>query len=211
MAKITKEKQVPGIKRVPTKRTINLATAGQKKTNFALAIPLIIVIIVLAGLFGKFMVADKIAAQMKASAEVSSLQRELDEKYAALDALSDSLSEDYAHYTYKDFTEEELTTADRLQVLNLIDQYILPEADVEEWSLVGNLLTMPITADTLEDINKIVDKLNTCVIVDPCSLTTATNETRDSRGNEVSGKVTAQISVYLRTQDTDLTEGGEAS
>ena len=59
----------------PSKVTLNLAM--REKSQFAPTklIPLLLVLIVLAGLFGKFAVADRLAKVDRAQAELNALQQ----------------------------------------------------------------------------------------------------------------------------------------
>ena len=61
-------------RRLPTKRTINLAVVGEKPLNLLVAVPAILVILVAAGLLSKFAVADRLTAVSRVQAEGASLQ-----------------------------------------------------------------------------------------------------------------------------------------
>ena len=140
----TKTKKRGGLKRrgqMPTKRVINLATIGEKKMRVGIAIPAIILIIVAAAVFSKFLVIDRFAEVTAARQVVYDLQSKLDAGYKEL-ADYDDLAELYAHYTYSGFTNEELNRTDRADVLNLIRNMILPYAEVNSWSVTGNELTV---------------------------------------------------------------------
>ena len=52
--------------KLPTKRTINFAQVGIKKTNVKGAVAGVILILIAAGAFGKFAVADRLAAMARA-------------------------------------------------------------------------------------------------------------------------------------------------
>ena len=126
---------------MPTKRTINLANVGEKPMRVGLAIPGVLLILVLAAVFSKFLVIDRMAEVDAAQRAVYELQQKLDAGYEEL-ADFDDLSDLYAHYTYSGFTQEELARADRVAVLKLIDDTILPYAAVSSWSVSGNELTV---------------------------------------------------------------------
>ena len=201
-----KAKKIPeGRRNYPVKRSINLAAAGEKKTNMTLAIPLIILIIVAAAAFSKFMVADRIAEASAASARVTELQQQLEDTYAQINEMNETVTEEYAHYSYSGMTEEELSAADREEVVELIDRYVMPYASVTSWHLSENTLTMPITGTSLEEINEIVDRLNSADLVDFCTFTTAATGD-SSQGEKVSDVTTAELVIYLNSAVSDQTE-----
>ena len=57
--------------RIPVKRTINLVPVNEDKISLKLAIPGILLILVLAGLFSKFLVIDRLTAMSKAAARTA--------------------------------------------------------------------------------------------------------------------------------------------
>ena len=203
MAVATKNgKKKTGVKRrqMPTKRVINLAVLDEKKMNFGLAIPAILLILVAAAVFSKFLVIDRMTEVSAAQAVVNRLQSELDQGYDEL-AGFDDLSNLYAHYTYSGFTKEELGRTDRTAVLRLIRAVILPRAEISSWSLSGNTLTVNLSADTLQEINLLVQQLEAEDLVDFCTVNTA--NTRDSvrRAAESAeqGAVKARVLAYLNS------------
>lgn len=178
---------------MPVKRSINLAVVNEKPFNYRLAIPAIVLIILGAIALSKFAVMDRLIAMSQAQSEVASLQAELDAGYAALKDVND-LSDRYAHYTYSGMTQEELSRTDRVKVLQLLQKVIIPQAEVSNWTVSENLLTLNLNRSSLQDVNLLVQELNEHKLVDYCTVTTAS---LGSRSTESGGKVNAQVLVYL--------------
>ena len=184
-------------RQMPTKRSINLAVLSEKKTHFGLLIPGILLILVVAAAFSKFLVIDRLAEVDAARAEVNRLQMKIDQGYEEL-AGFDDLADLYAHYTYSGFTQEELNRSDRVEVLRLIRSVVLPRTEVSSWTLSGNTLTINLNGETLQDINLLVQQLEAEDIVDFCTVNTA--NTRDNARlvlTENLGPVKARVMAYL--------------
>jgi len=192
---------------IPVKRVINLAEVDKKSIDFRIAIPAILLILAAAFLFGKFAVADRLIAVSRAEGEVAAVQRELDAAYRRLDSFGE-LTELYAHYTFSGMTDEEIHRTDRAEILNLLRNVILPDVAVDAWNVKGNVLNVTMTADTLEDINRNVQKINSDELVDFCTVNNAkTNENRRTltRGDReetiIETSVTAQVVAYLNPDE----------
>lgn len=184
-------------RQMPTKRSINLAVLSEKKTHFGLLIPGILLILVVAAAFSKFLVIDRLAEVDAARAEVNRLQTKIDQGYEEL-AGFDDLADLYAHYTYSGFTQEELNRSDRVEVLRLIRSVVLPRTEVSSWTLSGNTLTINLNGETLQDINLLVQQLEAEDIVDFCTVNTA--NTKDNARlvlTENLGPVKARVMAYL--------------
>ena len=110
--------------RMPTKRSINLVLVDENKINPLTAILGILLIVLLAGVFSKFLVIDRLNAMSQAQGRVARLQGDLDSAMDALENIGD-VSEAYAHYTMEGMTAAELNLVDRVLVLALVDS-ILP-------------------------------------------------------------------------------------
>ena len=183
---------------IPSKRTINLAGVGEKPLRLSLAIPGIILVLLAAAAFSKFLVIDRLQDVADAQSVVYGLQRELDAGYEELSGFDD-LSNLYAHYTYSGFTNEELNRTDRVDVLNLIRTMIIPYAEVSTWSVTGNQLTVNMSAESLQQINLIVQQLEAQNLVDFCTVNTA-NTNDNTRGNATKEEfsiVRARVMAYL--------------
>ena len=193
-------------RQMPTKRSINLAVLSEKKTHFGLLIPGILLILVLAAAFSKFLVIDRLAEVDAARAEVNRLQMKIDQGYEEL-AGFDDLADLYAHYTYSGFTQEELNRSDRVEVLRLIRSVVLPRTEVSSWTLSGNTLTINLNGETLQDINLLVQQLEAEDIVDFCTVNTA--NTKDNARlvlTENLGPVKARVMAYLNA-GTEVNNG----
>ena len=192
---------------IPVKRVINLAEVDKKTIDLRIAIPAILLILAAAFLFGKFAVADRLIAVSRAEGEVAAAQRELDAAYQRLDSFGE-LTELYAHYTYSGMTDEEIHRTDRAEILNLLRNVILPDVEVSAWTVKGNELNITMTADTLEEINHNVQKVNDNELVDFCTVNNAkTNENRrtvargDREETVIETSVTAQVVAYLKPEE----------
>lgn len=128
--------------KLPTKRSINLVLVDENKINPLTAILGILLIVVLAGVFSKFLVIDRLDAMSQAQGRVTRLQGDLDSAMDALDNIGD-IGETYAHYTLEGMTAAELNQVDRVLVLALVDS-ILPvvEEGPSEEEIAGILKSM---------------------------------------------------------------------
>ena len=192
---------------MPSKRTINLAPIGVKKIDLRLAAGGILLILLLASAFGKFLVADRLNALIRAEGEVTALQSDIQGAYRRIAGYGD-LEAEYAHYTYSGMTKEELAMADRAEVVRMVQKETGEAARLISWNLSGNLLTLSVAASDLQDINRMVKNLGEFEIVDLCSVTTAVKEDLQGPGTytgvpeELAGAdhiVRANILVYLKS------------
>ena len=128
--------------KLPTKRSINLVLVDENKINPLTAILGILLILVLAAAFSKYLVIDRLNAVSQAQGRVSQLQHDLDNAMDALDNIGD-VSETYAHYTLEGMTAAELNLVDRTLVLALVDS-ILPvvEPGPSEEEIAGILQSL---------------------------------------------------------------------
>ena len=145
--------------KLPETRYINMATVGQKKTSIVTALLVLILILVAAAAIAKFAVMDRLTEVDQAERKVRDMRTQLSAANAKLDSFGE-LKEKYAHYTLADFTNEELNRVDRSDVVELINNVILPVAELKTWNVKKNQLTMNITMDTLQDTNLLVQELN---------------------------------------------------
>ena len=207
VAEKKKTKKISSRKRrgqMPSKRVINLALQTEKKFRIGLAIPGILLILIAAAAFSKFLVIDRMAEVTAAQNEVHRLQRELDAGYEELSGFDD-LAELYAHYTYSGFTPEELARADRVLVLDLIQRVVIPRSKVSNWSLSGNQLNINLTCDTLQEVNLLVQQLEQEELVDFCTVYTANTNDNTKNAREYD-EVQARVVAYL-TPETGVDKG----
>lgn len=184
--------------KIPTKRTINLAEATKKKgIKWAVAIPLIVVVIAIAVLIAKFAVIDQFAKLSELQSENARIQSNIDRMYSEIEKFADVQAE-YAHYTYSGFTEDEVYRADRKEVLKLIDKYVINASVLDSWTLNDNTLIIMISGISLADANAIVANLETDPTVSFCTVQTAS--TNNGGVEVVSAKITAYLTSVVPTE-----------
>ena len=190
--------------RLPSKRSINLAlSAEKKKIDLRAAIPAILLVVAAAFLFSKFAVVDRLMEMSNEQAKAAELQRQVDRGYEKIESYGD-LVEQYAHYTYSGMTKEELTRADRVKVLELIERLLIPNATVDSWQLNGNVLSVTLTGSTLQEINLLAQTLGDEPMVQFCKVTTArTNEVSAIDDRDEYQVVKAKLIVYLNQEVTE--------
>ena len=194
---------------LPSKRSINLAVVGETKTHMELALPGIIIIIILAALFSKFLVIDRINEVSEAEGRVRELQSKIDADYRELRNYDD-ISELYAHYTYSGMTMEEVTRTDRVEILTMLERIVTQDAVVNSWSLKGNTMTLSLIGKTLQDLNLLAQRIGEEEIVDYCTVSAAQNNTRiygELEGAEETieyVEVTATMIIYFNPEEGDL-------
>ena len=185
-------------------KLINLADAGVEKKHYALAVPALAVILVGAGVLGKFGVADRLIEVSKQQSQTAEVQKQVDAATEYIKSVGD-LKNEYSHYTYNGFTDDELLCMDRPEVMKLLQEKVFPKATVSGWSLEGNQLTLPVTGASLADINSLVQKLEEEDIVDYCTVSTAVTQSNNNE-DQSTETVTGQITIYLKTVLSDKLE-----
>ena len=191
--------------RVPTKENINFAQISVKHTRWWLVLLTVVLILAVGGAIGKFLIYDRYQAVDAAEAEAAAMHRALDECNARIEAYGE-LNETYAHYTYTGMTEEELGRVDRVAVLDLMQRVLFVRTEVTDWSVRGNVLSLDIAGDTLQEINETVQQLMAEPLVNYCEVNTAATDMKwDGYWRLRTDQVTASVLVYLNK----LEEGTE--
>lgn len=126
--KASKGKAIRG--RMPVKRSINLILINENKINPLKAILGILLIVVLAVLFSKYLVADRLIAMSTATSQTQRLRTNLDDAYKVVKSYGD-VEQTYAHYTMADMTSTELGLVDRTRVLELV-KTLIPKRNFPE-------------------------------------------------------------------------------
>ena len=183
----------------PTKRSINLAAANEKKLSVWLIIPVIIIAAIAVVMIGRVAVADRLGALYEVRREAAQLRRQLEEGNARI-AEYEGLDEVYAHYTWADMTSEEMNWPDYVEAMELLERTVLSRMTLDSWDLKGNQLRLSINGRTLQEINRLSEELNAEPLVDYCSVTTAVMGgyvTSSENVMEVE-MVSADIVIYLK-------------
>lgn len=182
----------------PSKVTLNLAM--KEKSQFAPGklIPLLLLLVILAGLFSKFAVADRLVKVDRAQAELSALQQRKADLEAAT-AGYEELSEKYARYSIGWMTEDEQAAVTRLDMLSLIEKELMPGSQVRRVSAGGNVLSVELSGVTLEDTSRFVQNLYQRPDVTNVAVYTAS--TKDEPGTQ------ATVSMVITM--TRVSQGGD--
>ena len=171
--KTGKKKIIRG--KMPQKRSINLALVGVERIDPKLALAGSLIVLLLAAMFSKFLVADRLAAMNRESAQVAALRTQLSQEYDKVASFG-SIADEYAHYTYSGMTEEELSLVDRADVIRMIKEGTENNREVESWSLRGNVVTLTVSGRDLQEINHLARRLEQFDLVNTCTVTAASKE-----------------------------------
>ena len=195
---------------MPQKRSINLALVGVERIDPKLALAGSLIVFLLAAMFSKFLVVDRLAAMYRESAQVAALRTQLSQEYDKVASFG-SIADEYAHYTYSGMTEEELSLVDRADVIRMIKEGTENNREVESWSLRGNVVTLTVSGRDLQEINQLARRLEQFDLVNTCTVTAASKEEIQAQGSsgpeDGSSVVRANIIVFLQSEETDKEEG----
>ena len=190
----------------PTKDKINFAEIGVTPMKPEILIPGMILVVLFAILISKFFVVDRLVAYNKLNSEVNTLQVQLDEANETIESYRD-VEEKYAHYTYSEMHEDELALQNRMDVVGLINKYILNRAQVGSWTITGNEVNIPITGVTFTEIGQIVAQIEEDDMVDHCEVIAASTNDEGIVYNSSSSDISAltgtsgatgQVTIYLK-------------
>lgn len=182
--------------KVPTKRYINVLPYKKQPFTLAKHWPVIVLIVLIVILLGKFFVVDRLTAVARETARMATIQEELVNVNAQIDSLSD-MEDMYAHYTISGMTEEELGLVDRVAAMRLVEDAFLHGNMSRGWNLTGNIMTLQVTGSSLNDLNTLAAELEENAIVQRCVISSA-NKRLDEEGN-----VIVTFMIYLQQPGGD--------
>ena len=127
--------------RMPSKRTINLILVDENKINPLKAILGILLIVILAGLFSKFLVYERLMLMTASANKATQLRADLDSATEAIKNFGD-VETTYAHYTLAGMTQAELSLVDRTLVLGLVERTLPQTPSLEKLQKVSGRVNM---------------------------------------------------------------------
>ena len=187
--------------RMPVKTSINLVLVDEKKIKLGIAIPAILLIIFLAGLFSKYMVYDRLMEMSRAEGEVVRLRNQFDSLMSAAEELT-GVEDTYAHYTIAGMSADELSMVDRVKVLELVENVLPSSKYAKNWNVSGNILTIEVTESTLSQQNDLAKKIEKSPIVDSCIIMTANKNESKVTSASTGSSSSSSDSTKKRSSDS---------
>ncbi len=182
---------------MPVKRSINFATVGEKSIDWRVASPSIVLIVLIAMIISKVAVIDRFAALNDARAEVYRMRAEISEREDYYQHLTD-ISEDYAHYTTSDMTNEEKDRVSRVTVMDVVQRLILPVDSFDAWSLNENSLSIHISALPLTEITAMAERILADPAVIKCTVVSQAATVSSTEQVVTEEIVTADMTIVFK-------------
>lgn len=177
----------------PTKRSINFIKDDEAKQNKISLITFIVFILVL-GLFTKFGVLDTISKTNKLESDYNSQQatiNSLNEQLASYDELNEKYNEMIGDF----LTEDEANSLNRMDIIALLDEDIMPYVDITNFSISGNQISV---YTGVTDLNTVSQVLN---ILQNDSRTSYVSISRTLADSDDSSQVTADIEITYKDME----------
>ncbi len=177
----------------PEKKSMNLYYKPDRTTVPATIALYVLFVLALMLAFGKFLVYDYIV-------KLQETQEQLDQVLAeksVYDGQLERYDEVQQRYRLYSMTDDELNQTDRMEVLELLDAVVRPEAEIESVSISDGYVTVKFSGVTLKETAEIVKKLEESEIVARTTVDTAS--TTGSPGNQV----TANILIALQKENEE--------
>ena len=185
----------------PNKQYINILDGMKSDDNRTLEILIFIIFLVALGVFTKFGVIDKISEASAAEAAYNEVQRQITE-LKEQNADYDKVKKDYRHYGLGYLDDTEILLVDREDVLDLLDKYVLKNADIKTLAVTDNTVTLTVEKTRLNAISSIVKELE----ADPdVAFVTVNVAGTDREVNAGSGNKQVTATMYIEL----VPNGGE--
>lgn len=174
-------KNLPKLKKgkIPSKNFINIQIKKKQVFSMQKNVPIIIAIVLIALVLGKFFIVDRITLVARETARLSKIQDELTTANKAIESMQD-IDDVYAHYTTSGMTEEELSRVDRVAAMKLINKEFLRHNISKSWNLTGNVMTLQVRGPSLRELNDLAAELEENPIVERCVISSANKRIEES-------------------------------
>lgn len=126
--------------KVPSKKTLNLMIKEKTLASPTRLIPILLLIVVGALAFSKFAVIDRLDKVTKAENELAQMKNQLELIQNAYTDYNE-IEDQYSRYSYENFDR---TIPDRIDILEMLERWVMPECTIQNLSINGRDLTMTI-------------------------------------------------------------------
>jgi hypothetical protein len=217
MSALNKEIHLGKAQKYPEKTSINLLYVEDHGKQNKTAIGLFLVYLVLLALFTRFGVIGQLQKINSMESEYNSLQSQVD-TLTAQNAGYDAIRADYSHYGNGYLNDEEKAQQDRMKILDVIEDKLLPSDALQDITITENTATLTINSEKLGNVSEIVADLESEPIVSYVTVTQSTgtsaaDASSDSTAASDGKNVTSTMTIVFQdaNADTGDTESAEES
>ena len=178
----------------PSKQTVNLVFRERSINSPSRAIPAFLLFLVFLALFVRFGVQGQLQKMTSAQALLEKVQADLN-GLVEYNRDYETVREQYSQYFNDYLNEDEAVLRDRLDVLTLLEECVMNQADLSSISIQGNICRISITDVPLNTISGIVADLESNPQVQYISVATAATENNEEGQDRQN--VTANVTITL--------------
>ena len=178
----------------PSKQTVNLVFRERSINSPSRAIPVFLLFLVFLALFVRFGVQGQLQKMTSAQASLEKVQADLS-GLVEYNRDYEAVREQYSQYFNDYLNEDEAVLRDRLDVLTLLEECVMNQADLSSISVQGNICRISITDVPLNTISGIVADLERNPQVQYISVATAATENNEEGQDRQN--VTANVTITL--------------
>ena len=178
----------------PSKQTVNLVFREWSINSPSRAIPAFLLFLVFLALFVRFGVQGQLQKMTSAQASLEKVQADLS-GLVEYNRDYEAVREQYSQYFNDYLNEDEAVLRDRLDVLTLLEECVMNQADLSSISIQGNICRISITDVPLNTISGIVADLESNPQVQYISVATAATENNEEVQDRQN--VTANVTITL--------------
>ena len=176
----------------PTKTTINLGKHESRSRSIVTLVCGIVLIAVLAGAVAKFGVVDQLARLHEAESTYLATHTQYLEVEQAIEDYP-AVEQEYHTYSRKwmqDDTSGLFVSVDRVDVLALLEEHLMPYGEVESLSVQDTTMVVTMTGMDLEQISNMFIKLQEQPIVSSAELNIASTMSRSADASKLDFSIT---------------------
>ncbi len=178
----------------PSKQTVNLVFRERSINSPSRAIPAFLLFLVFLALFVRFAFQGQLQKMTSAQASLEKVQADLS-GLVEYNRDYEAVREQYSQYFNDYLNEDEAVLRDRLDVLTLLEECVMNQADLSSISIQGNICRISITDVPLNTISGIVADLESNPQVQYISVATAATENNEEVQDRQN--VTANVTITL--------------
>ncbi len=168
---------------VANKQSMNLAVFEKKQVNPVRILVTVLVLVLVFVVVGKFGILDRYDKVDQARSAMQDQQDLYNALLIANAEYNDVLLE-FNKYSFGAMTDEERAVADRGEVLDLIEGYLVSAARIEKVSLTANELNVEMSGINLEKASSLMNNLMTDELVKNVTVSNANTKEDESNSGE---------------------------